>query len=105
MKARCGGRVQEVVDGRMEVGRYAHTAAVHAGTICAVGGIDSTDTVEVYDTTTKVWSEIGDGGMSQRLYGSASAVHNGKLYVIGGRTGMYMSEALRSVEVYDFATQ
>eukprot|EP00729_Bicosta_minor_P010197 gene10197-25216_t len=87
---------------------------------------------DVYDTTTKVWSEIGDGGMSQRLYGSASAVHNGKLYVIGGRTGMYMKMAtarsshgvavckdklyvvggkdaegtvLDSVEVYDFASE
>ena len=48
------GAEWEVVDGRMGVGRYYHTAAVHGGTICTVGGVHSPDTVEVYNTTTKV---------------------------------------------------
>jgi N-acetylneuraminic acid mutarotase len=98
------GAEWEVFDGRMGVGRRWHTATVHSGTICAVGGTESPDTVGVYDTSTKVWTELAGGGMSRERNWSASAVYKGKLYMVGGETEDE-DETWRSVEVYDFATQ
>jgi N-acetylneuraminic acid mutarotase len=69
----------------------------------AVGGEDSPDTVEVYDTSTKVWTELAGGGMSLARNYSASAVYKGTLNVVGGENEA--EETLRSVGVYDFATQ
>jgi N-acetylneuraminic acid mutarotase len=74
---------------------------MHGGTICAVGGDVSPDTVEVYNTATKVWSELAGGGMSRARKFSASTVYKGKLYMVGG----WNEGVLRCVEVYDFATQ
>jgi N-acetylneuraminic acid mutarotase len=98
------GAEWEVLDGRMSVGRRRHTASVHGDVICAVGGHDSPATVEVYDTATKVWTELAGGGMTLERMDSASAVHEGKLYVVGGHHPAE-DDNLRSVEVYDFATQ
>jgi N-acetylneuraminic acid mutarotase len=92
-----------VLEGRMAVGRHRHTAAMHGGTICAVGGELSTNTVEVYATSTPGWNELAGGVMLRAREHSASAVYKGKLYVVGGWNEA--EEALRSVEVYDFATQ
>jgi hypothetical protein len=47
--------------------------------------------------------KMAGGGMSQRRLYSASAVYNGTLCVVGGRDPA--EGTLRSVEVYDFATQ
>jgi N-acetylneuraminic acid mutarotase len=93
----------ELLEGGMEGRRSRHTAAVHGGMICAVGGQNTPDAVEVYDTATKVWSELAGGAMPRKRLYSASAMYKGKLYVVGGFDAA--ERALRSVEVYDFATQ
>ena len=76
------GAEWRVLEGRMRVGRNAHTAAVHGGTICAVGGTESPDTVGVYDTATKVWTGLAGGGMSRERGYSASAVYKDKLHTV-----------------------
>jgi hypothetical protein len=95
--------VWEELNGRIETGRAGHTAVVHGSMICALCGDASPDTVEVYDTAAQVWNELDGGGMSEARRYSTSAVYKEKLYVVGGRNRAY--EKLRSVEVYDFATQ
>jgi hypothetical protein len=92
----------EVLEGRMEVGRVAHTTVCGGGLICAVGGICA-DTVEVHDTAIRIWTALAGGGMSQARKYSVSTMHKGKLYVVGGENEA--EETWRSVEVYDFATQ
>tara|TARA_B110000967_G_C18406066_1_gene326896 strand:- start:77 stop:409 length:333 start_codon:yes stop_codon:yes gene_type:complete len=96
------GAEWRVLEGRMRVGRNAHTAAVHGGTICAVSGIDSPDTVEVYDTSTKVWSELAGGGMSRARMFSASAVYKGKLYVLGTPRGRGMVLTSKPYTIFTF---
>jgi N-acetylneuraminic acid mutarotase len=103
-KMEDGEATWEVVPGRLGTRRQDHTAVVHGGTICAVGGAFSLDAVEAYDITTQEWHKLAGGSMSEPRKLSTAAVYKGKLYVVGGqhdgRNGM-----LRSVEVYNFATQ
>jgi hypothetical protein len=87
----------------MEDRRFEHTAAVCGGIICAVGGTHSPDAVEMYDTASHEWNELPGGGMPHARKFSASAVYKGKLYVVGGEN--IEEETLRSVAVFDLATQ
>jgi hypothetical protein len=94
----------ELAPGRMEVGRWFHSAAVHGGTMCAVGGSISGGTVAVYDAAAQVWNELPGGGMARVRTGNSSAMYKDKLYVVGGYIASEV-ETLRSVEVYDFVSQ
>jgi N-acetylneuraminic acid mutarotase len=99
----------ELLPVRLNEARMVHTAAVRGTMICIVGGGISANTAEVYDTATQQIQMLRcvtgkPTQMSRNRVDCASAVHKGALYVVGGYVASE-DETLRSVEVYDFATQ
>ena len=86
----------------MPTTRTALAAAAVNGKVYAIGGFDITNanasnTVEVYDPSSKSWSTAAS--MPTARFGLAAAAVNGKVYAIGG-SGNFANN-LKTVEVYD----
>lgn len=110
----CDGQVNEssscdwAATGSVSVPRRIHTATLLGdGTVLVTGGDSTpnagaaTQTTEVYDPVTRLWSLAGAMG-SPRLAHTATRLGNGRVLVTGGHTGTLPT---RDAELYDPLTR
>jgi hypothetical protein len=95
---------QWTATGRMNVGRYSHTATLLLdGRVLVTGGVANegvTATAEVYDPATGEWSAVGVM-ITPRTGHTATRLTDGRVLVVGGSLS---AEPLASAELFEPAT-
>jgi N-acetylneuraminic acid mutarotase len=92
--------------GNLNTARFSHTATLLPdGKVLTAGGVfdwqteEVSNTVELYDPTTGIWSNTGNLNERRGLH-TATLLPNGKVVVAGGLGG----DELKTAELYDLAT-
>jgi hypothetical protein len=99
-----GGRMYIAANQFGNAGRIYQSSAFYNGKIYSwsgsKGGMNLSNSIEIYDIDSGVWSSGSSGGTARS--NATSALYNGKIYFWGGIG--HDDEFLNSVDIYDIAT-